>query len=254
MIRSRQIVLRKDTRFLHAYLIILFLAVIVGPASATTISNISQNASTIGRYQKFEATFTLSTTYSNPFDPCIVDVTVSFHEPDGNVVTIPGFYYRSYTVSGSNPETYTTAGAISWKVRFAPSKPGTHTFDITVKDSGGTVVATNAGSFVCQESGKKGFVRVNPNHPAFLMYDNGDTRVNIGQNIGWNIGGIYGWNNYLTKMHNAGTTGCDCGAASTAVTLGSAWNGESASGAALISRARENHLCRRRSGWINMSK
>ena len=66
------------------------------------------------------------------------------------------------------------------------------------------LIATNAGSFTCVESGKKGFIRVDPNQHDFLKYANGDTYLPIGQNIGWNNGGIYGWNNYLRKMHNAG--------------------------------------------------
>jgi len=196
--------MKKGTCYLCAHLIMLLLVLNATPAKATTISNISQNGSNIGRYQKYELTFTLSRTYTNPFDPCEVDVTVTFHQPDASVVTIPGFYYRAYTVSGSNPERYTTAGAISWKARFAPSQLGSYTCDITVKDVDGTTTATNAGTFVCQDSTKKGFIKVDPNNHEFLKYDNGDTRLNIGQNIGWNTGGIYGWNNYLVKLHNAG--------------------------------------------------
>ena len=67
-----------------------------------------------------------------------------------------------------------------------------------------TATATTAGSFTCQESGKQGFIRVDPNQHDFLKYDNGDTRLNIGENIAWNTGGIYGWNNYLVKLYNAG--------------------------------------------------
>jgi hypothetical protein len=187
----------------------LLLAIGTIPAKATTISNISQNASTIGRYNKFEITFTLSRAYTNPFDPCEADVTATFHQPGGNDVVVPGFYYRAYTVSGSNPEYYTTAGAVSWKARFAPSILGSYTCDITVKDVDGTATATNAGSFICQESGKKGFIKTDSNQHDFLKYDNGDTRLNIGENIGWNNGsipggGIYGWDYYLKKMHNAG--------------------------------------------------
>jgi hypothetical protein len=194
-------------RILSAHLVILTIA--IGQASATTISGISQNSPTIGRYTKYELTFTLSRTYTNPFDPCEVDVTVTFHQPDGTDVNIPGFYYRAYTVSGSNPERYTTAGAISWKARFAPLQIGSYTCDIKVKDVDGTATATTAGSFTCQESGKKGFIKVDPNQHDFLKYDNGDTRLNIGENIGWNNGsipggGISGWDYYLKKLHNAG--------------------------------------------------
>jgi hypothetical protein len=187
-----------------AYLLVIVVFGI-GEVKATTISSITHNSATIGKYTKYELTFTLSRTYINPFEPCEVDVTVTFHQPDGTDVNIPGFYYRAYTVvSTSSYEYYTTALAISWKARFAPSQLGSYTCDITVKDIDGTATATSASSFTCQESGKKGFIRVDPNQHDFLKYDNGDTRLNIGENIAWNGGGIYGWNNYLVKLHNGG--------------------------------------------------
>ena len=195
--------LRKGTLYLYSHLMLLLVVGAI-PAKATTISNISQNSGTIGRFEKFEITFTLSRTYTNPFDPCEVDVTVTFHKPDGTDVNIPGFYYRAYTVSGSNPETYPTAGAISWKARFAPSLLGSYTCDIKVKDVDGTATVTNAKTFTCQQSSLKGFIKIDPNQHDFLKYDNGDTRLNIGENIAWNGGGIYGWNNSLVKLHNAG--------------------------------------------------
>ncbi|MGD1042276.1 MAG: DUF5060 domain-containing protein [Sedimentisphaerales bacterium] len=200
--------MKKVTYILAAHLLAI-LVFGIGQAKATTISGISQNSSTIGRYTKYELTFTLSRIYTNPFDPCEVDVMVTFHQPDGTDVNIPGFYYQIFTVSGSNPETYTTSGAISWKARFAPSQIGSYTCDIKVKDVDGTATVTTAGSFTCQESGQKGFIRVDPNQHDFLKYDNGDTRINIGQNIGWNNGslpggGISGWDYFLKKLHNAG--------------------------------------------------
>lgn len=172
--------------------------------AATTITSISQNSSTIGRFEKFELTFTVSQSYTNPFDPCIVDITVSFNEPGGTVATIPAFYYQNFYTSGSNPERYTTSGVISWKARFAPSKLGEHSFDITIRDSAGTAVYTNTGSFVCQDSNSKGFIRVDPDNHAFMSYDNGQTRLNVGHHIGWCSGEVYSWNNYITKMHAAG--------------------------------------------------
>ncbi len=199
----------KRTAYILAACLIATFTLGIDQANASTISGISQNSSAIGRYTKYELTFTLSRTYTNPFDPCEVDVMVTFHQPDGTDVNIPGFYYQAYTVSGSNPETYTTAGAISWKARFAPSQLGFYTCDIKVKDVDGTATATTAGSFTCVESGKQGFIRVDPNQHDFLKYANGDTRINIGQNIGWNNGslaggGIAGWDYFLTKLHNAG--------------------------------------------------
>jgi hypothetical protein len=176
----------------------------LGEAKATAISGISHNSASIGKYTKYELTFTISPAYTNPFEPCEVDVMVRFHQPDGTEVNIPGFYYRLYNPSGSNPETYPTAGAISWKARFAPSQLGSHSCDIIVRDANGITTANNARTFTCVESGKKGFIRIDPNQHDFLKYDNGDTYIPIGENIGWNGGGTYRWDYYLKKMHNAG--------------------------------------------------
>ena len=110
---------KKVTYILAAHLIAILAFGVNQTNAAVTISNITHNSATIGRYSKYELTFSLSQTYTNPFDPCEIDVMVRFHQPNGTDVNIPGFYYRAYTVSGSNPEYYTTAGTISWKARFA---------------------------------------------------------------------------------------------------------------------------------------
>ena len=60
--------LGKEIRYLCAHLLILLLAVNIVPAEAVTIISLSQNSATIGRYEKFEATFTLDQNYANPFE------------------------------------------------------------------------------------------------------------------------------------------------------------------------------------------
>ncbi len=107
------------------------------------ITSISQNAETVGQYKKFELTFTLSQSYDNPFDPNIVDITVTFTEPDGNTATIPAFFYKEYDyingryVNGRNP---------CWKARFAPSQTGEHKVSrITIVDKNGPTDNRPAG-------------------------------------------------------------------------------------------------------------
>ena len=79
---------------------LLFLSILLTcPLSAEAqveITSISQNAETIGLYEKFELTFTLSQSYSNPFDTDVVDIMVTFTEPDGNSVDVPTFFYKEY--------------------------------------------------------------------------------------------------------------------------------------------------------------
>lgn len=173
-------------------------------ALTAEVTSLSTNGGTIGKYEKFEVTFTLSETYDNPFDPDIVDVRVTFHKPTGETVEVPAFFYRSYNIVGSNPETYNQPGPPEWKGRFAPSICGTWTFDIAVTDAGGTEVLTDAGSFMCEPSGSSGFIRIDPNDPAVLSYDDGSGRTNLGHNVAWNTGAIAGWENYLSKMAASG--------------------------------------------------
>ncbi|MBN1765371.1 MAG: DUF5060 domain-containing protein [Sedimentisphaerales bacterium] len=169
------------------------------------ITTPSQNADTVGQYEKFEATFTLvNSPYSDPFDPCVVDVTATFHAPDLSTVTVPAFYYIDYDIVGQNTETYQNPGTEQWKVRFAPTQVGTYTYDITVVDAGGTTVDSGIGTFNCVAGSNPGYIRIDPCDPYFLAYDDGTTRLNIGHNNCWQEGGIYGWENAMSKMNEAG--------------------------------------------------
>jgi len=195
--------MRKDGQFLWAYLVLLVLALNLNTGRAATITKLTQNGSTIGKYEKFEITFALDREYSNPFDLNIVDITVDIRKPNGGKAAVGAFYYKEYDfdsdgnyINGHNP---------CWKMRFAPAQSGVYKVNqIRIIDQNGTYTSEPNITFTCVESGKKGFIRVDAKNPAFMKYDNGDTVLNIGQNIGWNDGRIHGWKWYLTKLHKAG--------------------------------------------------
>ncbi|MBN1766589.1 MAG: cellulase family glycosylhydrolase [Sedimentisphaerales bacterium] len=197
----------KSTQKILIIVVILFITFWGTPdqtEGAVDITSISQNKSVVGQYEKFEITFVLSQTYSNPFDPDIIDIQVSFSQPDGTKAVIPAFFYRDYEIIRENPETYINPGLPQWKARFAPTKVGMHTFDITITDVDGTTTKSAAGSFVCQEKNHRGFIRINKNDPLMFQYDDGSTRFNIGHDIAWRRGGVKGWQDSMTKMGNAG--------------------------------------------------
>jgi hypothetical protein len=128
--------------------------------------SVSENARTVGRYDKFELTFTLSRTYENPFDPCVVDITAAFAQPDGNAVTVPAFFYQDYQYLGGR---YTNGCDPCWKVRFAPSQAGEHSVSsITVVDANGVTVIDPHATFTCIPSDRKGIIRIDarPRLPA----------------------------------------------------------------------------------------
>jgi len=173
-------------------------------SEAVTISNISGNASVVGRYEKFEVTFNLSDTYSNPFDINIVDVRVTFNKPDTSSAEVSAFFYKEYTedssgnfVNGRNP---------CWKARFSPSLLGTYQINkIKVIDHNGLTEVDPQIVFNCVESNKKGIIRTSSSDHYYLEYDNNEPYIPIGHNVAWlNLRGTGQWRSTFDKMGSAG--------------------------------------------------
>jgi len=190
--------------YLTTGLIYLHTAIATGQ---TEIMSLSQNTDTVGKYEKFELTFTLSETYENPFDPEIVDISATFTEPDANTTVASAFFYMDYDivdgkyVNGRNP---------CWKVRFAPSQLGRYAVtQITITDGNGQNIVDPNVSFNCVESERKGIIRVDQRDPYCLRYDDGSAYLPIGHNVAWDQA-VYGteaiawWEQYFDSMHAAG--------------------------------------------------
>ena len=166
------------------------------------ITSISQNAEIIGLYKKFELTFTLSQSYDNPFDPNIVDITVTLSVPDGSTATIPAFFYKEYDyihgryVNGRNP---------CWKARFASSETGEHRVSqITIVDESGPTKIDPKVTFTCVESTAKGIIRADQRDPYYLRYSNRSAYLPIGHNVCWLPDGPTDWEHYFTSMGAVG--------------------------------------------------
>jgi len=176
-------------------------------AGQTEITSLSQNKQTVGIYEKFELTFILSETYSNPFNPDSVDISVTITAPDTSTSVVYAFFCMDYDivdgkyVNGHNP---------CWKVRFAPSQLGEYTVSqITINDKNGTTSVDPQVSFDCVEGERKGIIRVDPRDPYCLCYDNGSAYLPIGHNVAWDQN-VYGaeaiewWEQYFGSMHAVG--------------------------------------------------
>jgi hypothetical protein len=189
---------------------LLYLAIWIGfllptiAGAQTEITSISQNAGTIGRYEKFELTFTLPESYSNPFDTDIVDIMVTFTKPDGNSVEVPAFFYKEYDENASGY--FINERNLCWKVRFAPSQLGVYAINqITIIDHNGTDIIDPGVTFTCIESGEKGIIRADSRDPYYMRYDNNETYIPIGHNVcWWNENGTSQWEDTFEKMGNAG--------------------------------------------------
>jgi hypothetical protein len=172
----------------------------------TTVTNPVFTKASYERYEKAQATFTISFNggnYSNPYDSSIATVDAIITLPNASTQIVPCFYYIPATISGG---TITEQPAqAKWMLRYAPTMTGSYTVRIRVIDANGTVNSGNV-NFACVASTRKGFVRIHPSRTQFMRFDDGSAYYPIGFNLAWNNGSPAAfYNSYLTNM---GTNKC----------------------------------------------
>jgi hypothetical protein len=185
------------------YILIGIISILPEIVSAQVeITSFSQDAQTVGRYEKFELSFLVSQDYDNPFDTDIVDVTVDLEQPDGSIFTVPAFYYIEYDYAGDR---YINGRNPCWKVRFAPSQLGEHKVaQVKVIDSNGTIINNPGIRFTCIESDEKSFIRRDLRDPHYLSHAAGGTYLPIGHNVCWLPDGPGDWEHYFSRMGTVG--------------------------------------------------
>lgn len=156
----------------------------------------------VGLYEKFEATFNITTSATklywphdvspNPGVPAGVGVSVDgLFSADNWQTTVvqPGFYYQDFTYYPGDPDRRISNGDVwihpvgypVWKVRFAPTQLGTWKYKIRVVDSTGTYTGPE-GTFTCIESANHGFVRVASRDGRYFELSDGTYLPLIGLN------------------------------------------------------------------------
>lgn len=185
-------------------------------AATPQVTDLQVNANSVGRYQKFEATFHINKSFTSTdknstsyqflpyyyYDPSDTPatgnhtwrnspygengITIDAHIRPPNCTqtscekTLPAFYYQKYTRSG-DVVTPVSPADYSWKIRFAPSETGQYTYYITVQDKEGTTTYQNASlTFQSVASSSKGYIRVSTRDPRFFEYGNGESFVPVG--------------------------------------------------------------------------
>ena len=197
------------------YFLITLTIIIVAATTgrATTVTSFTQNSTSISRLDKYEATFTMSKTWTNPYDYLgQVEVDAFVTPPSGPAVTVPGFWFVDYTRSLTDTiENLTATGTTAWKIRYAPTVTGTFTYYLRIIDrtTGDTIryPSTGTESFSCVSGSEKGFLKVNTTDKAYLQYEDGSLYVGIGHNlVGWeydgttNSRGTYDYDTWLDSL------------------------------------------------------
>ncbi len=195
---------------LHIPAAVLLVVAATGTVWAQDIvTSQSQNSGTIGQYEKFELTFTLSRTYTNPFDVAEVDIRVKFTEPGGSERTVPAFYYMEYDAAPGDPEQYVNGRNPCWKARFSPTLTGVHSYQIIVADHLGTETIAGSSTFACTaKAANKGFIRLDTDDPYLLRRSTGEQYFPIGHNVGWaaNNTGLAWWTRHFDGCARGGVT------------------------------------------------
>lgn len=185
------------------------------------ISNIS-SPTQVGLYGLYEVSFNMSPSYSNPYDPAIIDAYALFQGPDGQQFKVNAFYFEDYSFSNNTGyEVATPTGTSGWRIRFTPNLVGTWTFTIRAKDyQSNVIVVTSQRQFTCNNTNNStGFIsKANNRYLKQTKVVNGQNKdalyFPVGPNISWytckDYGhyqkpyGIYEYYDYIDKLYGSG--------------------------------------------------
>jgi len=134
-----------------------------------TIHSVSPLPGEVGLYQPLFISFGLSESYTNPFDPRIVNATFEFTGPSDLTRVIPAFRKADFP---------------GWEARIVPIEVGPHQCRIVVNDGAGQS-ASHDLAFTAVPSDERGFVRIDSRNPRYLRFDNGDPYLPVGHNLCW---------------------------------------------------------------------
>ena len=138
----------------------IFALISLAAFSTPQISSIS-SPTQVGLYGLYEVSFNMSPSYSNPYDPAIIDAYAIFRGPDGQQTKVNAFYFEDYSFSNdSGYEVATPTGTSGWRIRFTPNLVGTWTFTIRAKDyQSNVIVITSQRQFTCKNTNNStGFI------------------------------------------------------------------------------------------------
>lgn len=160
------------------------LLTIAQAAEPVTLRSVDSACSTVLLYERCELTATLAGAITNPYNPNDVKLDAIFTPPQGQAVTVPGFYYEPFErVTREGRDDIHPSGAPVWKVRFTPRQPGRWSYQVSLTTPQGTQRRAPE-PFLVAGSDHPGFVRFDRDHGAF-QFDDGHPFIPIGENLCW---------------------------------------------------------------------
>ncbi len=150
----------------------------------------STNASQVGLYEKFEIIVAIDqAVYDNPYDYEQLNLMARFTAPSGRVWEVPGFY-----------DNYQNRN--QWKIRFAPNELGQWQYIVKATDRNGTG-ESDVQFFTAIPSSHHGWLHVAPDHPHYLIFDDGTPFYGVAAYYPWRV------NNSATGLGLLASSGCN---------------------------------------------
>jgi hypothetical protein len=131
----------------------------------------------VGRFELLELEIQTVITASNPFNPEELDIRVAFTSPSGKTAEVGAFWYQGFDPAGKFPK-----GEPGWRARFSPTEAGAWTAIARIPARG---LQSEPVTFRTVPTDNPGFVRVHPDNPRYLAFDNGELFFPIGLNMAW---------------------------------------------------------------------
>jgi hypothetical protein len=171
-----------------------------GPAG--TLAIVPPESEEIGIYHRLEPR-SFGYRPCNPFDPDELEIRVEFTAPSGKRSEIGAFWYREFRP----PAAVLANGPPSWRARFTPTEVGSWTAVARIPARG---LETEPVTFQVTTSANPGFIRVHPQNPRYVAFDDGTFFYPIGLNMGWWSGAgtaLGDYNKWMTLFaSNGGNT------------------------------------------------
>jgi len=145
------------------------------PANLPKITLVNLYPTEVPRYESIEFSLEVEAEYGNPYDAREVKLDGIFYAPDGNEMTVPGFW----------------DGEEAWRLRFTPSQEGEWRYQLLIEDANGTSLPAE-GTFSVMGSELHGWLQVgnwvNPEYSSqYLTYHDGTPFYGVGHCDALNI-------------------------------------------------------------------
>jgi hypothetical protein len=148
-------------------------------ADETAIVTFRQSSTAVDAYDFVEVTINVARpAAANPFTD--VAVAGEFRCGDGEPVQVDGFCDSQ-------------DGSV-FRIRFMPTKPGVHSYSVAYRQ--GDLEVKHAGTFTARDAGRRGLVRVDPQHPWHFLWEG------TGEHYFWNGTTTYflmGWDDQTIR-------------------------------------------------------